>query len=664
MTILFPDAYDDASTLYDPKDDMVTKLASEWVPGQTTMSLEDASGFSASGGFATIYIQYETIDIARRITTFSYAGKNGSDLTGVHALSNTDIPRPQGSIVVGNIMAEHRMALTDAVIACERMIGFRATEDTESIEYFTNTLVQSVKKPKPYFYVKEGTTGFVLDQFEFVDQTYRLQQWQNIEWLWDFGDGAKSHDRNPVHVYSIPGIYSVSLTVTNEYGSSTIVANNLIKIMGRIHEGGTIQCDKSYAIANETTVRLTAAWNPSNPGNPAVSAIWTIEPDIDYPNSPGIYVVFNKGGVYRPKVDVRTLLGNKSVWSGREINVIERNSVWFMIQRPYAPNMFLLEFSPAAAAWKSSKNGFAAAREWNEGSPLSVSQENFTASGALHDFLGSTEALALWAQDKSTMHWATVDALTDTWTDGGSRTRGWGWASARTNWHSDTSTNRSQVYVFFGHMDPDNPTGQSAVALEHFGMITRTWETIGIDMACAGPPDEAILYDMANGVDGTSAIRVRSASWRDNAYIMVSDQSGIMNRFCSFAPITQIWTTLEEPMTGQSALNFSEISLNGINTGVAAFGMQSTVSIYKPASGTWAIMIGTPGWTMSSEGRIDDKNAIVKSTSSSECPGSASSLSYVSGWAFDAFGRYDEMTRSAVALSNRPIGVLSAMGVW
>jgi hypothetical protein len=38
--------------------------------------------------------------------------------------------------------------------------------------------------------------------------------------------------------------------------------------------------------------------------------------------------------------------------------------------------------------------------------------------------------------------------------------------------------------------------------------------------------------------------------------------------------------------------------------------MQSTVSIYKPASGTWAIMIGTPGWTMSSEGRIDDKNAI------------------------------------------------------
>jgi hypothetical protein len=58
-----------------PKTTAVTKLYSEWTPGQTTMSLEDASGFSTSGGFATLYIPFETIDIERRTTTFSYQAR-------------------------------------------------------------------------------------------------------------------------------------------------------------------------------------------------------------------------------------------------------------------------------------------------------------------------------------------------------------------------------------------------------------------------------------------------------------------------------------------------------------------------------------------------------------------------------------------------------------
>jgi hypothetical protein len=40
-------------------------------------------------------------------------------------------------------------------------------------------------------------------------------------WLWDFGDGVTSTDQNPMHVYKNPGTYSVSLTVTRAYCSST-----------------------------------------------------------------------------------------------------------------------------------------------------------------------------------------------------------------------------------------------------------------------------------------------------------------------------------------------------------------------------------------------------------------------------------------------------------
>lgn len=37
-------------------------------------------------------------------------------------------------------------------------------------------------------------------------------------YLWDFGDGNTSTLRNPTHVYSTPGTYDVSLTVTGPSG--------------------------------------------------------------------------------------------------------------------------------------------------------------------------------------------------------------------------------------------------------------------------------------------------------------------------------------------------------------------------------------------------------------------------------------------------------------
>jgi hypothetical protein len=41
-------------------------------------------------------------------------------------------------------------------------------------------------------------------------------------WLWNFGDGATSTDRNPTHTFATAGTYTVSLTATNAHGSSTI----------------------------------------------------------------------------------------------------------------------------------------------------------------------------------------------------------------------------------------------------------------------------------------------------------------------------------------------------------------------------------------------------------------------------------------------------------
>ncbi|MDD4521736.1 MAG: PKD domain-containing protein [Methanosarcina sp.] len=43
-------------------------------------------------------------------------------------------------------------------------------------------------------------------------------------WIWDFGDGTSSTEKNPVHTYSTAGTYTVNLTVSNENGTSSKLA--------------------------------------------------------------------------------------------------------------------------------------------------------------------------------------------------------------------------------------------------------------------------------------------------------------------------------------------------------------------------------------------------------------------------------------------------------
>jgi PKD repeat protein len=52
------------------------------------------------------------------------------------------------------------------------------------------------------------------------------------QWNWSFGDGTTSTEKNPVHVYHASGKYSVSLQVTNEYGTDTKVRTDYITVLG------------------------------------------------------------------------------------------------------------------------------------------------------------------------------------------------------------------------------------------------------------------------------------------------------------------------------------------------------------------------------------------------------------------------------------------------
>jgi PKD repeat protein len=54
-------------------------------------------------------------------------------------------------------------------------------------------------------------------------------------WLWDFGDGTWSSQTNPTHVYTSPGSFGVTLTVTGPGGSDAATKSALVSVLAPIH---------------------------------------------------------------------------------------------------------------------------------------------------------------------------------------------------------------------------------------------------------------------------------------------------------------------------------------------------------------------------------------------------------------------------------------------
>jgi formylglycine-generating enzyme required for sulfatase activity len=60
-------------------------------------------------------------------------------------------------------------------------------------------------------------------------------------WSWAFGDGQSSTDKNPTHIYTSPGVYTVSLTVTSSNGkTNTLARRNQIVALDPNRTQGTV----------------------------------------------------------------------------------------------------------------------------------------------------------------------------------------------------------------------------------------------------------------------------------------------------------------------------------------------------------------------------------------------------------------------------------------
>jgi len=86
--------------------------------------------------------------------------------------------------------------------------------DTETkTDYITVTI--PVPSPPTAEFSASPTSGDAPLTVNFTD----LSSGNTDNWSWDFGDGGTSTAQNPSYTYSDPGVYTVTLTATNAYGS-------------------------------------------------------------------------------------------------------------------------------------------------------------------------------------------------------------------------------------------------------------------------------------------------------------------------------------------------------------------------------------------------------------------------------------------------------------
>lgn len=116
----------------------------------------------------------------------------------------------------------------------------------------TRDVIAEVPIPAPPIasFTVDATSGEAPLTVAFTDTSLKSP----TSWLWDFGDGSTSDEQNPTHVYASPGVYTVTLTATNDLGTDTVTKPQFIAAT----ENGKVIIFRGNVPLEEGTFSVTA----------------------------------------------------------------------------------------------------------------------------------------------------------------------------------------------------------------------------------------------------------------------------------------------------------------------------------------------------------------------------------------------------------------------
>ncbi len=181
----------------------------------------------------------------------------------------------------------------DESIATHTIVAI-ATDDagSKTSDEVRVDIVEGAPPPVADFIASEvnGTIPFTVT---FTDQSAN----NPTSWHWDFGDGNWDITQNPVQTYTKPGVYSVKLVVTNEYGIDSITKTDYITVNQGSNTGTFV--DPRDGQEYHYIIIGTQKWmsdnlnigkqivNPQNPGQNGIIEKYCFNDDSAYCNKYG-----------------------------------------------------------------------------------------------------------------------------------------------------------------------------------------------------------------------------------------------------------------------------------------------------------------------------------------------------------------------------------------
>ncbi|MBC6989384.1 GEVED domain-containing protein [Hymenobacter sp. BT491] len=121
------------------------------------------------------------------------------------------------------------------------------------VEDYTLVILPVTQLPVVQF-ASNHIQGTCIREIRFTDQTTNFPS----SWRWDFGDGKTSTEKSPLHTYAAPGLYSVSLTATNNVGTVTLSQPDYVYITPECLQYCTSTGTSTFAWISKVSVNNSA----------------------------------------------------------------------------------------------------------------------------------------------------------------------------------------------------------------------------------------------------------------------------------------------------------------------------------------------------------------------------------------------------------------------
>ena len=381
--INFPTQYDSDSNLYATKDSLRLMLAQDYNLGDISVVVENNPIMMALFPDAGIITLTENCSEPEfRAISFYYTSKTNTTFEGIKLLDEfVDSYKPKNvTNVTLNVVAQHHNAVKNALKTIQNYVGVANQIATKplvgTIEQRINYIRSIAYNPKPWFNAN-ATVGIVPLEVYFTDLSFNSgkELWGNdITYTWDFGDGStkvinystKNSSADVTHTYQNPGIYTVTLTVTNEFGTNVSEFPDYINARYEAPDFATIVPElNTYQIEingqvktpNNINLYVVVTDNGENAIDPVTEYNWILSDVLSHPNNSYTNISYPIGGVYDLVLQCLTENGSYRITQkANYINVIELKNYYLFTYGANSNYIYANEFGLLSHTFKTTQS--------------------------------------------------------------------------------------------------------------------------------------------------------------------------------------------------------------------------------------------------------------------------------------------------------------------